>query len=142
MAQCLVIDDSDVIRFVLNRILDRLGHTAHDTKDVAEAVEKCTNEDIDVIFLDWDMPGLQALDFLKSLSELPEDKKPEIILCATENDVKQFSLAKSAGAAHHILKPYDVTSIRSIMKHVGLHQPGEVESMENMPPLVSQAQAG
>ena len=142
MAQCLVIDDSDVIRFVLNRILDRLGHTAHDTKDVKEAVAKCTSEDIDVIFLDWDMPGLQALDFLKSLADLPEEKKPEIILCATENDVQQFSLARSAGAEHHILKPYDVTSIRAIMKHVGLHQPGEVESMENMPPLISQAQAG
>ncbi|MEE9329736.1 MAG: response regulator [Parvularculaceae bacterium] len=142
MAQCLVIDDSDVIRFVLSRILGRLGHQAIDTKDIAEAVENCRAGSIDVVFVDWDMPGLVALEFLKGVAQLPSEQRPEIVLCATENDPQQFALAKAAGAGQHILKPYDVTTIRAMLKHIGLHQPETPVDEDETGNSPSMAQAG
>jgi two-component system chemotaxis response regulator CheY len=48
------------------------------------------------------------------------EEKPTVILCATENDPQQFTLAKAAGAAHHILKPFDKTAIASKLTEIGV----------------------
>ena len=53
-----------------------------------------------MVLLDWDLPSMGALDFLRGVGNMPEEEKPAIILCATENDPQQFTLAKAAGAAH------------------------------------------
>ena len=61
-----------------------------------------------------------ALDFLRGAAELEADMRRVIILCATENDPQQFTLAKAAGASHHILKPYDRRSIEETLSELGL----------------------
>ena len=137
MARCLVVDDSDVIRLVLSRILDRLGHETIETKDVCQAIDHAMAGEVDVVFLDWDMPNLAALDFLKGVAKA---ENLDIVLCATENDPQQFALARSAGARHHILKPYDAMSIRAIMAHVAPQPASETRTEdEAAPPVVRRA---
>ena len=117
---CLIIDDSEVIREIAARIVADLGyHPAH-ANSAADGVEFCGDNDTIVTLLDWDLPSMGALDFLRGVSELPEGKKPIIILCATENDPQQFTLAKAAGAAHYILKPFDRESIEAAFAEAGL----------------------
>ena len=80
----------------------------------------CRAEMPDAVFLDWDLPSLSALDFLRGVGELAPEARPAIVLCATENDHQQFTLAKAAGAAHHILKPMDKTSVSEILAEIGV----------------------
>ena len=61
-----------------------------------------------------------ALDFLRGAAELPDENKPVIVLCATENDHQQFTLAKAAGAAHHVLKPFDKQAVQAAFVEAGL----------------------
>jgi two-component system chemotaxis response regulator CheY len=117
---CLVVDDSPVIREIAARILSDLGLEAPEAENAAAAVEYCEEKGADAVLLDWDLPSMGALDFLRGVSQLEPDKRPVIILCATENDPQQFTLAKAAGAAHHVLKPFDRESLETKLQDVGL----------------------
>ncbi|NWG93129.1 MAG: response regulator [Parvularculaceae bacterium] len=120
MKTCLIVEDSNVIREIALRILTDLGIEAKECETAAEAVELCRKAKPDVVLLDWDLPSLGALDFLKGVAELAVDQRPAIVLCATENDPQQFTLAKAAGAQHHILKPFDRLSIESKLAEIGV----------------------
>ncbi|MFQ5563159.1 MAG: response regulator [Parvularculaceae bacterium] len=120
MKTCLIIDDSPVIREIAARMVTELGLKPWEAENAASAVDQCRAESPDVVLLDWDLPSMGALDFLHGMSELKLEKRPEIILCATENDPQQFTLAKAAGAPHHVLKPFDKNIIAAKLVEIGL----------------------
>ncbi len=115
---CLIVDDSSVIRQIAARIVADLGLETAEAENAVTAVELCREKSPAVVFLDWDLPSMGALDFLRSAAGL--DDKPVIILCATENDQQQFTLAKAAGAEYHILKPYDQRCVEQKLAEIGL----------------------
>ncbi len=119
---CLVVDDSDLIREIAERIITDLGLNAEGAADASAAIEYCRTETPAAVFLDWDLPSMGALDFLREAASL-EGERPAIILCATENDHQQFMLAKAAGAAHHILKPFDKGAVAAKLAEIGLIDP-------------------
>lgn len=119
---CLVVDDSEVIREIASRIIADLGLETEGAADASAAIDFCRDQKPAAVFLDWDLPSMGALDFLREAASFEGDR-PVIILCATENDHQQFTLAKAAGAAHHILKPFDKGSVAAKLAEVGLIDP-------------------
>ena len=116
---CLVVDDSELIREIATRIIADLGLEGEGVANASQAVEFCSEKRPAVVFLDWDLPSMGALDFLREAAKL-EDERPVIILCATENDHQQFMLARAAGAEHHMLKPFDRDGIATKLAEIGL----------------------
>jgi two-component system chemotaxis response regulator CheY len=117
---CLIVDDSELIREIAVRIVVDLGLDADGVEDAPQAIEYCRDKRPAVVFLDWDLPSMGALDFLRGVSALEGAEKPAIVLCATENDHQQFTLARAAGAAHHILKPFDKAVVAAKLAEIGL----------------------
>lgn len=120
MKSCLIVEDSDLIREVAARIVKDLGLEPLEASHPAAAVEACRQSLPDVIMLDWDLPKLGALDVLRGVGALECEARPAIVLLATENDPQQFMLAKAAGAAHHVLKPFDRHSIAEALVEAGV----------------------
>ena len=122
MAQktCLVIEDSSVIRGIVTDIAAELGLRTLECENASEGIELLASETIDAVLLDWDLQRLGALDFLQGMARLPDEKHVAVILCATENNPEQFSLARAAGAAHHILKPFDLGSLAEKFAEAGV----------------------
>ena len=120
MKTCLIVEDSEVIREIAMRILAEIPVEAKEAATAAAAIDLCREAKIDAVLLDWDLPTLGALDFLRGAAELPQEQRPVIILCATENDPQQFTLAKAAGAAHYLLKPFDRQSIEAKLAEIGM----------------------
>jgi two-component system chemotaxis response regulator CheY len=118
--RCLIVDDSDIIREIAARIVVELGLEAAQAENASTAIAYCLEQKPDIVLLDWDLPSMGALDFLHSAAQMAAEEKPTVILCATENDPQQFTLAKAAGAAHHILKPFDKTAIASKLTEIGV----------------------
>ena len=65
-------------------------------------------------------PSWRAAQGVLREAAVLEGARPVIILCATENDHQQFVLAKAAGAAHHILKPFDKGVLAAKLAEIGL----------------------
>ncbi len=139
MKTCLVLEDSELIREIASRILKELSVTPFEAESAAKALDQCRASKIDAVMLDWDLPAMGALDFLRGAAELPAEQKPIIILCATENDPQQFTLAKAAGAAHYLLKPFDQSSVAAKLASIGLIE-GATVAPAAKPPLAASGQ--
>lgn len=113
MKQCLIVDDSPVIRKVARLIVEQVRYTAVEAGDGAEALEKCEEQMPDVILLDWHMPGMPAFEFLDTLAAKYPGDQPLILYCTTNLDAADINQALAAGANDFILKPYDRESLQA-----------------------------
>ena len=107
MKSCLIVDDSSVVRKVARRILEDMDFIVDEAEDGQEAFDKCRQEMPDAILLDWQMPIMSGLEFLKLLRAYVGGTQARVVYCVTEYDVGQIALAKKAGANEYIMKPFD-----------------------------------
>jgi two-component system chemotaxis response regulator CheY len=80
----------------------------------------CRRQMPDVILLDWQMPQMNGVDFLKALRSETRGNHPVVLFCTTENDVSHISEAIGAGADEYIMKPYDRGMLEAKLAEVGL----------------------
>ncbi len=107
MRTCLIVDDSSVVRKVARRILEDLDYSVDEAEDGQEAIDKCRAEMPDAILLDWNMPIMSGLEFLKLLRAYVGGEKPRVIYCTIENDIGAIAMALKAGADDYMMKPFD-----------------------------------
>ena len=120
MKTCLVVDDSKVIRKVARHILEALHFNVEEAGDGREALDRCEAGNLpDVILLDWNMPVMSGMEFLRSLgaSGMP---RPKVVFCTTENDVAHIRAAIDAGADEYMMKPFDRETLESKLQLVGV----------------------
>ena len=65
MKCCLVVDDSKVVRMVARKILEGLNFEIEEAEDGRRALDACLKRMPDAILLDWNMPVMSGIDFLR-----------------------------------------------------------------------------
>ena len=123
MKTCLVVDDSRVIRKVARRILEDLSFRVEEAGDGSEALSFCRSSMPDAILLDWNMPVMNGLDFVRHLRADPGGDRPGVVFCTTENDITAIAQAIESGANEYIMKPFDSEIVQSKFAEVGLVSP-------------------
>ncbi|MGL4325041.1 MAG: response regulator [Beijerinckiaceae bacterium] len=119
MKQCMIVDDSSVIRKVARRILEGMNFVVVEAEDGRQAIDMCRVTMPDAMLLDWNMPEMDGYQVLKALRATPEGAKPKVIFCTTENDVAAIAKAMHAGADEYIMKPFDKDIMVSKFREVG-----------------------
>jgi two-component system chemotaxis response regulator CheY len=117
---CLVVDDSRVIRKVARRILEDLGFEIAEAADGMEAMAWCRTDMPEAILLDWNMPVMDGLDFLRQLRREPDGARPVVLFCSAENDLDHIIRALEAGADEYVMKPFDGEILESKFVQAGL----------------------
>ena len=117
---CLVVDDSRVIRKVSRRILEELGFEVAEASEGVEAMAWCTAVMPDLILLDWQMPVMDGMQFLKRLRAAPGGDAPKVVFCTVENDLERIREALDAGADEYIMKPFDGSIVAGKVDLLGL----------------------
>ncbi len=121
MKSCLIVDDSKVIRKVARRILESLDFDIDEAGDGREALDRVMAVPPDVILLDWNMPVMSGMEFLRALrSEQSLAIQPKVVFCTTENDMAHIRAALEAGADEYIMKPFDREILQSKLAQVAL----------------------
>ena len=119
MKQCLVVDDSSVVRKVVRRIMEGLEFTVSEAEDGAQALDFCRKAMPDLILLDWSMPVMDGVEFLAQLRQGEGGDRPKVVFCTTENDVAQIAKAMRAGADDYLMKPFDRDLVEAKLQEVG-----------------------
>jgi two-component system chemotaxis response regulator CheY len=119
---CLIVDDSRIIRKVARRIVEALGFEVDEAADGAEAMTYCMGAMPHVVLLDWQMPVMDGLSFLRRLRELPGGRAPKVLFCTIETRADRIAEALSAGADDYVMKPFDGEILHSKLAEVGAVQ--------------------
>ena len=120
MKTCLVVDDSKVIRKVARHILEGLQFSVEEAGDGREALDRCHAAPTpDVILLDWNMPVMSGMEFLRALGQSSIQRRPKVVFCTTENGVAHIRAAIDAGADEYVMKPFDRDTLESKLQIVG-----------------------
>lgn len=120
MKNCLVVDDSRVVRQVARRILEELEFSVSEAVNGQEALDKCRTGMPEAILLDWNMPVMNGIDFLRMLRGEQGGKAPVVVFCTTESDVNRINEAICAGANEFIMKPFDREILSAKFVEAGL----------------------
>lgn len=118
--KCLVVDDSPIIRKVARRIVEDMRFSVEEAGDGAEALARCRKAMPEAILLDWNMPVMNGVDFLRQLRRERGGDKPIVVFCTTENDPAEIAEAMRAGANEYVMKPFDSDIMNSKFADAGL----------------------
>ena len=71
-----------------------------------------------IILLDWNMPVMHGIEFLRALQAEFGPDDPAVIFCSTENEIGCIEQAIGAGAQEYIMKPFDEEILRAKLAQV------------------------
>lgn len=121
MTKILIVDDSKVIRQFIHETFTEFGFT-----DVSEAIngldglQQAKSNMPDLITLDWNMPLMDGMDFIKALRKLPGGEKPKVILCTYERGEDKIKMALSFGIDAYVPKPVTPEMLKEKLAKLGL----------------------
>jgi len=109
----LIVDDSSVMRKVIKATADVLQMGTIEAGDGVEALEKLSGayEEISLVLLDWNMPGMSGYDVLVSIKGNEKYKHIPVMMVTTEGQKTSIIAAVRAGADNYLVKPFTVEEL-------------------------------
>ena len=106
--QVLIIDDTDVNLILFGALVKKLDDCEpHNFSDPRLALKWAQHNVPDLVILDYMMPNLDGLEFIRLLREMPANKMVPVLMI-TANDQKQIRYrALDLGANDFLTKPVD-----------------------------------
>jgi len=115
MAKILIVDDSGLSRRTLRRILETAGHEVIEAEDGIVALERYFLEKPDLVLLDLVMTGMYGIEVLTKLREM--DARAQVIVASADIQSSSHELAREAGAAAYIDKPFVPDKVIQVVNH-------------------------
>jgi two-component system phosphate regulon response regulator PhoB len=106
-AQVLVVEDEAEIRELISLLLMRQGHTVQECATATEALEWIDKAKYDLVVLDWMMPGMSGLEFLRSARNKPLMKQSPILMVTAKSEPMDIVQGLDAGADDYMTKPFE-----------------------------------
>ncbi|MBI5815144.1 MAG: response regulator [Nitrospinae bacterium] len=115
----LVVDDFATMRKIEKNILGQLGiRNVDEADDGSTALPKVQQSLYDVILLDWNMPQMSGLEFLKAIRADPNTKNVPVIMVTAEALKDNIIAAAQAGVNDYVVKPFTAAVLEDKLKKV------------------------
>jgi two-component system chemotaxis response regulator CheY len=111
----LIIDDSSVMRKLVERSLRQAGLESMEVKEASNGAEALTivaKSPVDLILCDINMPVMDGLEFVRRLKEIENGKSVPVVMITTEGGESHVVQALSAGARGYIRKPFTPDQVK------------------------------
>ena len=112
----LIVDDEEMMRTLLNRILSREGYKIRSAEDGVVALEVLKAEKVDIIISDMKMPRMDGFELLKIVKN--EYPKIGVIIMTAYGDTYTVKDALLLGADEYITKPFKSYEISLVVERV------------------------
>jgi DNA-binding response OmpR family regulator len=141
MATILVVEDEEDICNLLRSHLETEGHTIYQAFDGPSALALAEQHPIQLVILDWMLPGLDGLSVCRRLRQ--RHLMPIIMLTARSEEIDRV-LGLEVGADDYVMKPFSMREllarVRAMLRRVALDSSATASSISGEP--VGQAPAG
>jgi two-component system chemotaxis response regulator CheY len=111
----LIIDDSSVMRKIVERSLRQAGIELSEVMEAGSGVEALAalqNKKPDLILSDINMPLMNGLEFVKKLQDVAGMKDVPVVMITTEASESHVVEALSYGAKGYIRKPFTPDQVK------------------------------
>jgi CheY-like chemotaxis protein len=114
----LVVDDNAQMRTIIGTVLAAAGiRQLYYAPTGQKGLESLQLGAVDVVFVDYEMPSMNGLDFLSAVRSLPGDKKyVPIIMLTGHSDMLRLNAARDRGVNEFLAKP---VTARNILLRLG-----------------------
>jgi len=125
-AHILIVDDEAAIRDMVRMALEMDKFTVSDASNAHQATKILEQEDIDLILLDWMMPGVSGIDFASRLRR-EGNHHVGIIMVTAKDDESDMIRGLDVGADDYIRKPFStkelISRINAVLRRLTDKQP-------------------
>ncbi|TCP58260.1 DNA-binding response OmpR family regulator [Tumebacillus sp. BK434] len=111
----LVVDDEETLRGIVRNYLEQEGYAVLEANDGAGALAVLRRSAVDLVLLDWMMPGMSGLEVCRKLREFSE--VPVIFLTAKTEELDKL-LGLELGADDYITKPFSMRELAARIRVV------------------------
>lgn len=119
--RALILDDDPSIVRLISKVLARLGYEVSYGSNGIDGLNQLQNCGApDVIFVDWKMPSMNGLEFVKAVRSESTYEGVPMIMVTTELEMPQLALCFEAGVNEYIMKPFDPIMIQEKLQMVGV----------------------
>ena len=120
MATILIVDDSEIIRFELQQVLEAEGHKVIVGVDGKDGISKAKQHQgkIDLLIADYNMPNMDGLSMLAEINKLPDAKDAVKFMLTSEASSELKKQGKDLGVKVWINKPFKQQSLVAVVKKV------------------------
>jgi two-component system, chemotaxis family, chemotaxis protein CheY len=117
----LIVDDSDIIRSMISKTL-RLAQlplgNVYEASNGREALELLSDEWVDLVLADINMPVMTGAEMIDRMRELPETVDVPVIVVSTEGATERIDELMRRGIAAWVRKPFTPEEIRDVILQV------------------------
>ena len=111
----MIVDDSSVMRKIVERSLRQAGIDLVEVREAAngaEALTALTKSGVDLILCDINMPVMDGIEFLRQMQGVPNAKSIPVVMITTEGSESHVVQALSVGARGYIRKPFTPEQVK------------------------------
>ncbi len=112
-AKILIVDDQEENCAVLQRRLEKEGHTCAAVYDGASALERLAAEDFDLVLLDIMMPGIDGREVLRRIKTDERLRHLPVIMISALDQIESVVACIEQGAEDYLPKPFNPVLLRA-----------------------------
>lgn len=121
-AHILIVEDEPEIRELIALQLRRAGYTTTEVSDASEALHAIDAVDPDILCLDWMLPGINGIEFLRMLRLKETAKQKPVLLLTAKASAEDIVYGLEAGADDYMTKPFDsnvlLARVKALLRRV------------------------
>ena len=118
----LIVEDSSLTRFTVKKALKEKGYLIEEASSGEEALNKVSlkPDAFALLIIDIHLPGLNGLELLKKIKELPRYRHIPVMMLTGETNITLVRRTIELGAVDYLSKPFSMDELeRRIMKLIG-----------------------
>ena len=119
----LLVEDTEMVRMVTEKILEGLGCEVITAASGKEAIRIVENEDFDLILMDCQMPEMDGLETSKHLIGLYPERRLRIAALTAHASFNDVERSKKAGMLGHLSKPFTINEIKTFIQQLDKDYP-------------------
>ncbi len=108
MPKAMVVDDSRAMRRILARNMQEAGFEVCEAANGSDALARlrASPDEISLVLVDWNMPEMNGLEFVKQVRADPAFSRTRLMMVTTETEMERLVAALEAGADEYVMKPF------------------------------------
>ena len=117
--KAVVVDDQHTMRSLVRTSLQQIGIT--DVRDFPGATDALTSikaQPAHIVLSDFNMPGMDGLEFLRAVRADPSTKTTGFVLLTGRADVDLVKRAIQFGANNYLAKPFTVATLKQKLEQI------------------------